>query len=504
MPVLNAAQTRALEQAAVEGGVSYLTLMENAGGAAARVILEEMGGAPFFALILCGKGNNGGDGFVVARHLLEAGKRVALLLPDGPPVTQEAGAMYARLEEMSAERPSLEQGIALCAQADVIVDGLYGIGFRGSLSEKLLPLCRAAAASPARTFALDLPSGAQCDSGKLPGEVFRADVTVTFSTLKPVHVLYPSMDVCGKTLVRQVGIPEALLDASERVMEESGPVWPERFLPERRPSANKGNFGRLLCLCGSRGMAGAAVMAAGAALRSGAGIVDVALPESIYPIVSSRVTEPVFTLLPEEKDGFSPEALHALRRSLKRASACVAGCGLGSGTENLVFHLLAEVAVPVVLDADGINALTANIDVLKTARAPVILTPHPGEMARLLGCTVAEVQGDRLAAARTFAEAYGVCLLLKGANTLIASPDGRVCVNRTGNPGMATGGSGDVLSGMIGAFLAQGMPVYEAAVCGAYLHGLAGDVCAARFSRTAMLPTDMIEALPSLFLSLKR
>ena len=247
MPVLNAAQTRALEQAAVEGGVSYLTLMENAGGAAARVILEEMGEAPFFALVLCGKGNNGGDGFVVARHLLAAGKRVALLLPDGPPVTKEARAMYARLEGTKAERPAWEEGIALCAQADVIVDGLYGIGFRGSLSEKLLPLCRAAAVSPARVFALDLPSGAQCDSGKLPGEVFRADVTVTFSTLKPVHVLYPSMDVCGKTLVRQVGIPEALLDASERVMEESGPAWRREGPPPTRATS------AACCACAAAG-----------------------------------------------------------------------------------------------------------------------------------------------------------------------------------------------------------------------------------------------------------
>lgn len=504
MPVLNALQTRKLEQAAAENGIDGLTLMENAGSAAAQVILEEMGKNPFFALILCGKGNNGGDGFVVARKLLEEGKRAAVFLPEGLPKTQEAKVMYERLKELGGKFFSFEQAMEACKNADVIVDGIYGIGFHGSLPEELVPLCHMVKESKARVFALDLPSGTRCDTGEFCGEAFRADVTVPFTSLKPVHVLYPSADMCGKTLVRQVGIPPWLIHSSECVMEEYGQDFVERLLPKRGLSANKGTFGRLLCLCGSKGMAGAAIMAARAALRTGVGIADVSLPESIYPIVSACVPEAVFTVLEEEKTDGGIRGLTSFRKSLEKASACVAGCGLGSGAEPIVFRLLSEAKVPVLLDADGINSLAANIDVLKTAKMPVLLTPHPGEMARLLKLSVAEVQNDRLNIAGSFAEKYGVFLLLKGANTLIASPDGRICVNRTGNPGMATGGSGDVLSGIIGALLAQGMPVYEAAVCGAWLHGRAGDLCAERLSQTAMLPTDLIETLPSLFLSLKR
>ncbi len=295
--------------------------------------------------------------------------------------------------------------------------------------------------------------------------------------------------------------------AAEPLPESEGLSILRGMLKPRAPESNKGNYGRLLCLCGSEGMAGAAAMSAGAALRCGAGIVEAALPRAIYPIVAARLAEPVFTLTDTLPNGrLSPLSKAALGAALGRASAVLAGCGLGkSDAAREALALVRDKAeVPVVLDADGINLAAEHIDELKTVRAPLILTPHPGEMARLLKTTAADVQAHRREYALRFAAQYGVTLVLKGAGTLVASPEGRLYRNATGNPGMAKGGSGDVLAGMVASFAAQGIAPFEAAAGAVYLHGLAGDRCAARGSQTAMLPTDLIAALPELFLQIGR
>lgn len=279
------------------------------------------------------------------------------------------------------------------------------------------------------------------------------------------------------------------------------------MLRPRPADSNKGDYGRLLCVCGSEGMAGAAAMCVSAALRCGAGLVEAALPASIYPVVASRLAEPVFTLLHPLPDG-SPSGGDeaALSGAAARADAVLVGCGLGkSGAARAaVSAVLRQAAVPVILDADGINIAAEHINVLEACGAPLILTPHPGEMARLLGTTAADVQSRREEAARGFSAGHGVVLVLKGAGTLVAAPDGRLYRNATGNPGMAKGGSGDVLAGMIASFAAQGIAPYDAAVGAVYLHGLAGDRCAARKSQSAMLPTDLIGMLPELFQKIGR
>ncbi len=279
------------------------------------------------------------------------------------------------------------------------------------------------------------------------------------------------------------------------------------MLHPRDPESNKGSYGRLLCVCGSEGMAGAAIMSTRAAVRCGAGIVDAALPHAIYPIVASQVCEPVFTLLElSGEDVLTQQGEEALRSALQKASSVLIGCGLGksAASHRLVRVVLEDSSVPVVLDADGINIVSENIDILKTARVPLILTPHPGEMARLLKTEAAEVQKNRETYAREFAKRHRVILVLKGAGTLVAAPDGRLYRNLTGNPGMAKGGSGDVLAGMIASFAARGIEPFEAASCGVFLHGLAGDRCARKYSQTAMLPTDLIDTLPELFREIGR
>jgi holo-[acyl-carrier-protein] synthase len=304
--------------------------------------------------------------------------------------------------------------------------------------------------------------------------------------------------------------------ASAVVIKEKGPLNPPEsegrkilmsVLKPRAADSNKGDYGRLLCVCGSEGMAGAASMSVSAALRCGTGLVEVALPEAIYPIVASRLAEPVFTILHPKPDGFASAGdIESIRKSLRRASAVLIGCGLGKSTaaQAEVSLVLKESAVPVIVDADGINIVAEHIDLLHECRAPLILTPHPGEMARLLKTSVADVQSNRHETACRFAAEHNAITVLKGAGTLVASPDGRLYRNTTGNPGMAKGGSGDVLAGMAASFAAQGAEPFNAAAGAVYLHGLAGDRCAARFSQTAMLPTEIVGMLPEIFREIGR
>ncbi len=304
--------------------------------------------------------------------------------------------------------------------------------------------------------------------------------------------------------------------ASAVVIKEKGPLNPPEsegrkilmsVLKPRAADSNKGDYGRLLCVCGSEGMAGAASMSVSAALRCGAGLVEAALPEKIYPIVASRLAEPVFTILHPKPDGSTCEGdIESIRKSLHRASAVLIGCGLGKSTaaQAEVSLVLKESAVPVIVDADGINIVAEHIDLLHECRAPLILTPHPGEMARLLKTSVADVQSNRREMACRFAAEHNAITVLKGAGTLVASPDGRLYRNTTGNPGMAKGGSGDVLAGMVASFVAQGAEPFNAAASAVYLHGLAGDRCAASFSQTAMLPTEIVGMLPEIFREIGR
>ncbi len=502
--VLSCEQMRNLEQKAVDAGAAYLSLMEEAGTAAACWILQKF---PLLreAAILCGKGNNGGDGFVIARRLFQSGVQVSVILLEGRPVTECARQNFERLQGLKDKVYAYDskEAQALVARAEAIVDAVYGIGFRGALREQYASFFEYVNKADAVRFSIDLPSGAQGDSGAVEGACFQADYTISFTALKPVHVLYPSADYCGEVTVAQAGIPEKLLQESPYVMEETSLPLVRAALPPRRASAHKGSFGTLLGVCGCSGMAGAAIMSAGAAVRCGAGLVHMAVPASIYPIVAARLTEPVFTLCRENNHGgISCQEKERVLRLAEKATACLIGCGMGNweDTRILAEALLSQAEIPLVIDADGINAISSHIDVLKTARAPVIITPHPGEMARLLGISTQQVQHGRLDAAKKVALTYGAVTVLKGANTLIALPDGQVFVNRTGNPGMARGGSGDVLAGMIASFLAQGIPADRAALCGTYLHGLAGDRCAAKLSQTAMTPTDLLCELPSLFL----
>ncbi|MBQ9413631.1 MAG: NAD(P)H-hydrate dehydratase [Clostridia bacterium] len=501
---ISPAAMRRLEQAAVDSGaVSYLQLMEAAGKAAAQVILDS-GLRLRKAVCLCGSGNNGGDGFVIARHLYERGVQATVVLLDEPK-TADARAMKDSLPpEIPVRRWDAEQSVILqeAAHANVIVDAVYGIGFHGELPKAIRPLFAAIEQSGVPVVAVDVPSGMDAATGAVSPGALHAAQTVTFTAAKPGFSRKDAAAYIGTLHIRPVGIDERLIATYYDGPVEITHEMVTRCFPPRPADSHKGTFGRLLCVCGSYGMAGAAMLAADAALRCGIGLLTAALPRSIYPIVAGRIPEAVYAPLPETEAGtLTAAASEPLAARLQTADAVLIGCGLSQHPETaaLLMTLLSRQSVPMVIDADGLNILAAHRMEWKPGSAPLVLTPHPAEMARLTGQTVADIQNDRVGAATRFAEEHGVTLVLKGHETIVATPDGEIFWNPTGCAGMATGGSGDVLAGMIASFLAQGFSAADAACCGVYLHGLAGERASARMSQIAMLPRDMLTELPILF-----
>ena len=495
-----------LEMAAVTAGVPLAQLMEHAGEALAQEVesrCRPLGGKR--AVLLCGKGNNGGDGFVCAGLLAQKGMDCTVILTQGTPRTDLAGEAFSRMPEqvnVLSGAEERERAQAAMTAADVVVDCVFGFSFRGELSGVPAHFLGYAGNLTCLKISADLPSGVECDSGRVSAGAFRADVTVTFTGKKPANVSYPAKEFCGETVVRQVGVPAALVEGAETRLFETDDSYPAQMLAPLDPQSNKGDLGKLLLVCGSWGMAGACIMAAKAALRCGGGLLQIAVEERLYPILAQAVPQAVFLILDWENRREESEAL--LLDALGRCTAVVMGCGLGERSELVCPLVFSHCQRPLVADADAVNFLARHPGFLESVSAPLVLTPHPGEMARLCDDTIPEIQSDRIGAAQQKARETGAVVVLKGAATVVAAPDGRCGVNPTGNPGMAKGGSGDVLAGMAGAFLAQGLPPFETGVLAAYLHGKAGDLCARQYTQRAMLPTDLVGALPQVFAALSR
>lgn len=502
MIVVESGEMRNIERAAVRKGNSLASLMEQAGAAVAELAAKIIAKDKLKNVtVLCGKGNNGGDGFVIARFL-SLMCDVTVIIANEYPQSDLAKLNFNILPDkvrVIAHEEDRESSVDVINNSDIIIDAIYGIGFNDILDPYSTELVVRANRSRAVRIAVDIPSGIICDTGEVPGECFHADYTVSFTALKPAHVLYPSMDYCGTVSVAKIGIPKMIVDTCTYAMKTTDEFIEHRPIRSIRKSAHKGTNGTLLSICGSYGMSGAAVLSGMAALRCGVGILKTALPESIYPIAASKLTESVFIPLEQTKRGLiSMSEFDRLQMEImNNCTAVLMGCGLGQGDDitELVAALISVMTKPLVLDADGINAVAADPNILRTAMAPVIITPHPGEMARLTGKSTSEVQRSRYRTARDFAAEYGVTVVLKGANTIIALPDGNVYVNLTGNNGMAKGGSGDILAGMTASFLSQGMNYDEAAINAVYYHGILGDKCTEKYSARTMLPSDMIDEI---------
>ncbi|MDF1614477.1 NAD(P)H-hydrate dehydratase [Desulfurivibrio dismutans] len=514
MKLASAAQMREGDRLAMDVfGVPGLVLMENAGRAVVEVVARRYGikGDGEIA-VLAGPGNNGGDALVIARHLHQRGARSwVLLLVEPERLTGDAAANFSALRELSVPVEVVTDSQRLQALQErvlasrLVVDGIFGTGLSRELSGRFRAAVELLNRFSGPVIAVDAPSGLDSDHGRVLGAAVRADCTVTFALAKPGLVTFPGREWAGVVEVVDIGIPPEVYRRLEPFRELLSPAELAPLLPRRQASAHKGSFGHLLLLAGSRGMTGAALLAARGALRSGAGLVSACVPENLLVIFATALPELMTISLPNSPTAAGADDLEAVQAALTGKSALVMGPGLGTApaTAALVRQLYrtpAQPSVPQVLDADALNIMAADPELLSAPPGTRILTPHPGEMASLLGVTTAEVQQDRWQAAAELAGRHRVWVVLKGAGTVIAGPEGQLAVNSTGNPGMAAGGMGDVLAGLIGSLLAQGLPPWQAACLGVYVHGLAGDLLAAasglNFGFTA---SELADKLPAAF-----
>jgi NAD(P)H-hydrate epimerase len=509
--VFTAEEMRRLDRRAIaELAIPGATLMENAGRGAAEAIAAALPalGAPrrgARVVIVCGKGGNGGDGFVVARWLARRGAAPSVVLACAP--GDVGGDARLKLEALrpAGIRPRRfedDRAIgALLGRAHVVVDALLGTGSRGAPGGEVARVIELINASGRPVVALDIPSGLPADGGAPAGVAVRAAMTLTFAGLKRGLLAAPGDELAGRVSVIPIGVPEAeVARGVTTFLLEARDVAPH--FPPRARAAHKGTYGHLLLVAGSPGKTGAAALGAAAAMRSGTGLVTVATAASQQPIVAAHVLEAMSEPLPET----SAHALALRAREViaelaapRDAVAIGPGLGLEDETRQVVRSLVEKLDKPMAVDADALSALTGHLELLRTAPRARCLTPHPGEMARMLGVGVSDVQRDRLETARAFAIRYRTHVVLKGAHSVIAAPDGRVFLNPTGNPGMASGGTGDVLTGMLGAFLARGLDAEAALQSSVYLHGSAGDIAAERVGEESLIARDVIAAIPEAF-----
>jgi hydroxyethylthiazole kinase-like uncharacterized protein yjeF len=531
MKIVTVDKMRRIEAASDAAGHSYAAMMERTGHGVAEAIIARCGVQDRQILILVGPGNNGGDGLVAARYLAEAGARVScyLLKPRDPATDENFRLVQERgLEIVLAGEDEQWQGLRhLVREADVIVDALLGTGtrlpLRGTLAEmlsvtgQLLQERRQPARQPLTTLvatsvpverdwpfivAVDGPTDLEYDSGALDDAAIPADLTVTFAYPKTGHFRFPGAGALGELIVADIGTDPSLAD--DVTLEVVTPEMVRSWLPPRPPDAHKGTFGKAMIVAGSANYTGAAYLAGAAATRAGAGLVTLALPAAIHAAVAARLAEATYLPLPDELGDIAAGAARVLVGQSRGYDALLLGPGLGRQQETAAFveSLLGFVGAeenegpPLIVDADGLNIL-AEIENWSERLPPEgILTPHPGEMARLMGCTTRDVQADRVAVAQSRAAAWRQVVVLKGAYTVVAAPDGRTAIEPFANPGLATAGTGDVLAGTIVALRAQGLGAFEAAAAGAYLHGLAGELARMEIGVVGMVAGDVLTHLP--------
>ncbi len=514
MLLATAEQMRAADRITIEEiGLPGIALMENAAQGAARVLMEALGEVAGLDLAaFCGRGNNGGDGLAICRILAGRGAICTAYLfcrredvsGDAAVNLKVAQACGVTVVEVPDEA-ALEKRQAEMADHEVYIDAMLGTGLNSEVRGRYAMAIELLNQLGAPVLAVDVPSGLCADTGRALGAAVRADLTASFGLCKLGLALEPG-EYVGELHLVDISIPPAVAESvgvSARLIDRELAWW---CLPERPASGHKGTFGHLMVAGGSPGKSGAVCLAAMGGLRAGAGLVTAALPAGLNPVAEVQLTAAMSQPLPEASDGgLSSEALPVLLDLAGQRQALVLGPGLGQGQEaaSLARELARRAPCALVIDADGLNALAGHLEGAAFEAGRTVLTPHPGEAARLLDCTTAEVLADRPAAARRLAALYGAVAVLKGARTVVAEPSGQIWVNPTGNPLLASGGSGDVLGGMIGGLMAQGAPALAAACAGVFVHGLAADLAAADFGRRGLAAEELLDYLPPAFAALE-
>lgn len=511
MKVVTAEQMQELDRKAIETyRIPGILLMENAGREATEAILASFPDIDKKRVaIIAGKGNNGGDGFVIARHLMNRKMAVkVILLTDPKSLRGDAETNHYIFHRMKGEiisAPSAKDYQKIkrdVEKADLLVDAIFGTGLDAEVRGYYREVIDHLNSLNKPIIAVDIPSGLNANTGKPLGTAIRASLTVTFGLPKLGLLLSPGTDYVGTLKIVDIGIPKNLVE-EEKIQThllEGEEVRQFLSIP-RRSDTHKGDYGHLLVIAGSVGKTGAAAMVCEAALRMGAGLVTLAIPKSLNPIMEMKLTEVMTEPLPETpKQTLSLRAFNSILRLCENKKAVVIGPGLGTfkETQSLILKLIKSIDLPIILDADGLNALATQPKLLPTSNRSIVLTPHPGEMARLIHSTVKEVQENRIGVCKHFSQSTHAYLILKGYRTLIVTPKGEVFINPTGNSGMATGGTGDVLSGMIGGLICQGFDLLSCLQASVYLHGLAGDRVARELGEKSLVATDLIRKIPDL------
>ena len=521
MKVVTAAEMRQIDQDTIEGiGIPGIVLMETAGSAIVRAIERHYPTCQRIG-IFAGKGNNGGDGIVIARQLAHLGRDVHLfLVSPEESFTGEAQInleiatnLGLRIEEILTDARFYGTGTVptTLASCQLLVDAILGTGLRGTVRSPIATVINAINTLPIPILSVDLPSGLDADTGHPLGTCVQADRTVTIGLPKRGLLMHPGAELAGKLEVVDIGFPAQVVDAQDIKVNWTSATQASQWVPPRPAASHKGNYGRVLVVAGSTGMTGAAALASEAALRAGAGLVTLAIPQHLNPILEGLLPE-IMTLPLLETDAGSLAASGTssiLEFAGKTNSILAIGPGLSQHPEtvSLVHQLVREnreqgLGLRMVIDADGLNALAQDREIIALLDREAVLTPHPGEMARLTNASVPTLEKDRIRTAQQFASEYGLTLVFKGAPTVSGDANGDVWINSTGNPGMATGGMGDVLTGIIAGFMAQGIPSKNAAALGVYLHGLAGDIAAETLGMHGLMASDVLKAVPQAIVSL--
>lgn len=514
MKVVTAAQMRKIDKDTIEGiGIPGIVLMETAGSEIVRAIERHYPTAQRIGVFV-GKGNNGGDGLVIARQLAHAGREVQIfLVSPAESFTGEAHtnldiakSLGLQIEEILTDSTSIH-----AIRCELLVDTIFGTGLRGAVQEPISNIINAINNLSIPILAVDLPSGLDADTGDPLGTCVQADRTVTIGLPKRGLLVHPGAEFAGKLEVIDIGFPQQVIDAQNIKVHWTTQKDAAKWIPPRLPASYKGSYGRVLVVAGSIGMTGAAALTSEAALRTGAGLVTLVIPKSLNPILEVKLSEVMTLPLPETEAGSLAESSTSaiLEYAKKTKSILAIGPGLSQHPETvtLVHQLInenrkQELGLRIVIDADGLNALAQATELISLLGPEAILTPHPGEMARLTNTPISTLEANRIGTAEDFTNEYGVTLVLKGAPTVIANPDGNVWINSTGNSGMATAGMGDVLTGIIAGLAAQNVPSETAAVLGVYLHGLAGDIAAERLGMHGLIAGDVLQAIPQAISSL--
>jgi hydroxyethylthiazole kinase-like uncharacterized protein yjeF len=505
--LVTAEEMRAMDKLAIDrDGIPGLVLMENAGIAVAKEaesLLRETGGRRILAC--CGKGNNGGDAMVAAHHLAARCFDVRTVVFSSPAdLKGDALTQRRKLEEsgIPVQFVTEQSGLSKLESGDLIVDGLLGTGIGGAVTGLYADAIQWINRTGVPVLAVDLPSGLNGDTGSFSGACVQARRTVTFAQLKRGLAFYPGRNLAGNVVVADIGIPESTADSIgiSTFLLEAFDV--RNRLPVRPPDGHKGTFGKVVVLAGSKGMTGASVLSSLASLRAGAGMALLGIPESLDPGLEAFPTEVITRPLPQTPTGsLSLGAESGIRELFEWADVAAVGPGLSRHpeTSDLIRRVATGCPLPLVLDADGLNAFEGRADLLRKRKKPTVLTPHAGELSRLCGLSIPDITSDPVAVSKRCAREWGAVLVLKGAPTVVADFSGRVYVNSTGNSGMATAGSGDVLTGLIAGLLAQRVSALDAAICGVFLHGLAGDIAAAESNPRSLIAGDLLSRIGTAF-----